>query len=480
MTRSAEIDLVPVILSGGSGTRLWPMSREFYPKQFHHLTGEWTLLQQTVRRILPLCDPATILVIGNGEHRFMLHEQLAGAGAASARVMLEPVARNTAPAVALAAFAACEHDPAASLLVLPADHVITDESAFRATVERALPLARDGALLTFGIPATRPETGFGYIRCGTACGDQAWRVDCFVEKPDASTAADYVASGDYYWNSGMFLLHAATYLEELKRLQPTIHAGCLAAWRQRESFHEYERFGGDPLRDCPSLSIDYAVMEHTRKAVMARLDAGWNDVGSWAALYRELPADSEGNVVRGDVICNETRDCLLYAHDRLLATHGIRDLVVVETADAVLVADRGDSAAIGELTKTLAARQREETRYHRRVMRPWGSYTVLEKNANHQVKRLSLDPGATLSLQRHRFRAEHWVVVHGEASVVRGDERIVLRENESTYIPAGMVHQLANHGSAPLEVIEVQTGSYLGEDDIERLEDPYQRTGEAG
>ena len=473
--------IVPVIMSGGSGTRLWPMSREFYPKQFHHLLGNETMLQQTVRRLDGLCLPEQLIVVGNREHRFMITEQLAEIGWQDANVLLEPVGRNTAPAVAMAAFAALEIAADATLLVLAADHVIQNTEEFRDTVKAMLPLAEDGKLITFGIPASRPDTGFGYIHCGEKLSAGAFKVDAFVEKPDSAKAAEYVAAGDYFWNSGMFLFQAKTYIDELERWQPEILECCQAAWADREKhFHDFQAFNEESFGRCPAMSIDYAVMEQTGNAVMAPLDAGWNDVGSWSALHHELGQDEHGNASRGDVLMQDTSGCLLYAHDRLLATSGLQDIVIVETSDAVLVADRRQSHEIGVLAKLLQKEGRTEASLHRRAHRPWGSYTVLEKSPGHQVKRLSLKPGAVLSLQRHKHRAEHWVVVKGQASIVHGEEKMLLSENESTYIPAGMIHQLANHTDDVLEVIEVQTGSYLEEDDIERLDDPYHRSGTSG
>jgi mannose-1-phosphate guanylyltransferase/mannose-6-phosphate isomerase len=344
-----------------------------------------------------------------------------------------------------------------------------------------LPLAADGKLITFGIPATRPDTGFGYIHCAEKLSANAFNVDAFVEKPDSTRAAEYVASGDYFWNSGMFLFQARTYLDELAAYQPEIFHCCQQAWENREKqFHGYQSFDEEAFGRCPSMSIDYAVMEQTENAVMAPLNAGWNDVGSWSALHQELGQDEMGNASKGDVLMQDTYDCLLYAHDRLLVTSGLKDIVIVETSDAVLVADRSQSHEIGVLAKQLQKQGRAEASLHLCAFRPWGSYTVLEKSAGHQVKRLSLKPGAVLSLQRHKYRAEHWVVVKGQASIVHGEEQIVLNTNESTYIPAGMTHQLANYTENVLEVIEVQTGSYLEEDDIERLDDPYNRRGISG
>ena len=473
--------IYPVIMSGGSGTRLWPMSREFYPKQFHHLLGDETLLQQTVQRLEGLCQAEQLIVIGNREHRFMITEQLAEIGWQDAKVLLEPVGRNTAPAVTMAALAALETSDDAILLVLAADHVIRDADEFRRTVNTVLPLARDGNLITFGIPAKRPDTGFGYIHCAEKISDSAFKVDAFVEKPDSIRAAEYVAAGDYFWNSGMFLFQAKTYLDEIAHFQPDIYQYCQLAWANREKqFHSFEAFDEEAFARCPSMSIDYAVMEHTKNAVMAPLDAGWNDVGSWSALHQEMGLDEQGNASKGDVLMQDTSDCLLYAHDRLLVASGLKDIVIVETSDAVLVADRRQSHEIGVLAKQLQKQGRTEASLHCCVFRPWGSYTVLEKSAGHQVKRLSLKPGAVLSLQRHKYRAEHWVVVKGQANIVHGEEKIVLKQNESTYIPAGMIHQLANYADEVLEVIEVQTGSYLEEDDIERLDDPYHRSGISG
>lgn len=457
------------------------MSREFYPKQFHHLTGDTTMLQQTVNRLEGLCEHSDLMLIGNREHRTMMTEQLVECGWQDASVMLEPVGRNTAPAIAVAAIAAMEQQEDAMLLVLPADHVIQNTAGFQRTVEDMYEIARQGYMITFGIVADRPDTGFGYIRRGEPLEQGAFKVDAFVEKPDLAHAEKYVVSGDYYWNSGMFMFTAERYLAELEKFQPEVLMQSRRAWEERDKrFHEYTVFGEAAFESCLSISIDYAVMEQTDKAAMVPLDVGWNDVGSWSALYRELQHDDAGNARRGDVLASHTSDCLLYAHDRLLVTEGINDLVIVETADAVLVSDKNSSAETGQLAKQLQSLGREQASYHKRVFRPWGSYTVLEKGAVHQVKRLTLKPGAILSLQRHQHRSEHWVVVQGKASVVHGDDKLVLNENESTYIPAGMIHQLANMTDEELDVIEVQTGSYLEEDDIERLDDPYNRGGTAG
>jgi len=468
--------LMPVILSGGSGTRLWPMSRQFYPKQFHHLTGDATMLQQTVTRLQGLCEPADLILVGNREHRTMMTGQLAECGWQDARVMLEPVGRNTAPAITVAAIAAMEKTPDAIMLVLPADHVIRDVQGFRDAVAGMISLARGGRLITFGITPDRPDTGFGYIHRGAPLEGGAYEVAAFVEKPSLQRARAYLDSGEYFWNSGMFMFRAEDFLQEIARHEPEVLAQARLAWQGRDDrFHEYTVFDEAAFAACPSISVDYAVMEKTDRAAMLPLDIGWNDVGSWGALYREMEHDDAGNARRGDVLASDTSGSLLYAHDRLLVTQDVHDLVIVETADAVLVSGRGSSQATGELVRQLQAQGREQASFHRRVFRPWGSYTVLEKGAVHQVKRLSLNPGAVLSLQRDQHRSEHWIVVRGQASVVRGEDSFVLDENESTYIPAGTVHQLANHTDDDIEIIEVQTGSYLGEDDITRYEDIYNR-----
>jgi mannose-1-phosphate guanylyltransferase/mannose-6-phosphate isomerase len=468
--------LVPVILSGGSGTRLWPLSREFYPKQFLPLVGERTMVQETALRVAGLPDLARPVVVCNEEHRFMMAEQLRVVGVAPQAILLEPVGRNTGPAVALAAMAALEKagdDPL--LLVLPADHVIRDVAAFRRAVVAALPAARAGKLVTFGIVPTQPETGYGYIRKGAGEGAVV-PVAQFVEKPDAARAAEFVASGEYLWNSGMFLFPARRYLEELARLAPAMRDACQKAYAGATRDLDFTRLPRDLFAACPSDSIDYAVMEKTDSAAVIPLEAGWSDVGSWASLQDALPADAQGNVTHGDVVAVDSRNCLLYSSNRLVAAVGLADHVVVETKDAVLVAPRERVQDVKALVQKLKEQGRSEPGLHREVFRPWGSYDSVDAGDRFQVKRLSVKPGASMSLQMHHHRAEHWIVVSGTARITRNDESFLLSENESTYIPVGASHRIENPGKVPLHIIEVQSGSYLGEDDIVRFEDRYGRS----
>ncbi len=470
--------LVPVILSGGSGTRLWPLSREFYPKQFLPLVGERTMVQETALRAAGLPDAAGPIVICNEEHRFMMAEQLRQVGVTPQAIVLEPVGRNTAPAVALAAMAALERagqgdDPL--LLVLPADHVIRDVAAFRRAVVEALPAARDGRLVTFGIVPTQPETGYGYILKGKGAGAVV-PVARFVEKPDAARAAEFVASGEYLWNSGMFLLSARRYLDELARLAPAIREACQKAYAAAARDLDFTRLPREQFAACPSDSIDYAVMEKTGHAAVIPLEAGWSDVGSWASLQDALPTDGSRNVTRGDVVSVDTENCLLYSSSRLVAAVGLAGHVVVETKDAVLVAPRERVQDVKLLVQKLKQEGRSEPGLHREVFRPWGSYDSLDSGERFQVKRLTVKPGASISLQMHHHRAEHWVVVSGTARITRGEETFLLSENESTFIPIGATHRIDNPGKVPLHIVEVQSGSYLGEDDIVRFEDRYGRS----
>ena len=467
--------LVPVILSGGAGTRLWPLSRELYPKQLLRLVAERTMLQETVARTEGLPGLAPPIVICNENHRFMVAEQLRELGTAPQAIVLEPQGRNTAPAAAIAALLAsggADADPV--LLVLPADHVITDVPAFQAAVAVGRVAAESGSLVTFGVVPDRAETGYGYIRRGAGPGP-AFSVAKFVEKPDSATARGYVESGEYYWNSGMFMFRASAYLAELGRYAPAMLAACRAAVAAAGRDLDFLRLPAQEFALCPSDSIDYAVMERTDRAVVVPLAAGWSDVGSWAALADALPRDAEGNVTAGDVLTEDSSGCYLHSTSRLVAAVGLRDHVVVETKDAVLVAPRDRVQDVKELVAELKARGRYETSLHREVYRPWGSYDSIDSGDRFQVKRLIVNPGATLSLQLHHHRAEHWVVVTGTAKVTRGDEVFTLSENESTYIPIGARHRIENPGKIPLHIIEVQSGTYLGEDDIVRFEDRYGR-----
>ncbi|PSM13432.1 mannose-1-phosphate guanylyltransferase/mannose-6-phosphate isomerase [Stenotrophomonas maltophilia] len=463
----------PVILSGGSGTRLWPLSREAYPKQFLPLAGELTMLQATWQRVAPLAARGP-LVIANEEHRFVAAEQLQQVGAEPAAIILEPVGRNTAPAIAVAALEATRDGADALLLVLPSDHVITDEAAFRSAVQAAASAADAGKLVTFGIVPTGPETGYGYIKAADGQGVRA--VERFVEKPDLETATGYVSSGQYYWNSGMFLFKASRYLQELERFQPEMLASSRQAWQQARRDADFTRLDKDAFTAVPSDSIDYAVMEKTADAVVIPLDAGWNDVGSWTALRDVSQQDGDGNAHQGDVIAIDCRNTYAYAQ-RLVALVGLDDVIVVETDDAVLVGKADRMQEVKTVVAKLKAEGRSEATWHRKVYRPWGAYDSIDNGERFQVKRITVKPGGTLSLQMHHHRAEHWIVVSGTAEVTRGNEVILLSENQSTYIPLGVTHRLRNPGKLPLELIEVQSGSYLGEDDIVRFEDTYGRTG---
>jgi len=463
--------ILPVILSGGSGTRLWPLSREAYPKQFLPLVGDDTMLQATWRRVAPICGSPPI-VVAKRDHRFMVAEQLREIGIEPGAVILEPVGRNTAPAIAIAALHATALGGDALLLVLPSDHVVNDDAAFLAAVEQARHAAEDGKLVTFGIKPTAPETGYGYIKALKGTGVRP--IERFVEKPDRDTAAQYVASGDYFWNSGMFLFKATRYLEEMRRFQPTILSCCEQALKLASEDADFIRLDENSFAASPSDSIDYAVMEKTDDAVVLELEAGWSDVGSWNALWEVSAQDDRGNAHHGDVIEIGCKNTFAYG-SRLIAMVGLEDVVVVETDDAVLVGNRHQIQDVKDIVATIKREGRSEAAAHRKVYRPWGSYDSIDNGGRFQVKRITVKPGAVLSLQMHHHRAEHWIVVSGTAEVTRGDDVILLTENQSTYIPLGVVHRLRNPGKLPLELIEVQSGSYLGEDDIVRFEDNYGR-----
>tara|TARA_R110002049_G_scaffold14126_3_gene60145 strand:- start:501 stop:1910 length:1410 start_codon:yes stop_codon:yes gene_type:complete len=466
--------LTPVLLSGGVGSRLWPVSRETHPKQFLPLVGEISMLQETLRRTTTL-EAAAPLVVCNEEHRFMVAEQLRQLDVHSGALILEPQGRNTAPAVALAALHAVSSDPEAVLLVLPADHLIKDVDAFVAAVVKAMPLASQGRMMTFGVVPTSPETGYGYIKCGAALADDLFELERFVEKPDAQTAQEYLDSGGYLWNSGMFLLRAKTFLEELSVLAPDILACCQEAMHISTIDSSFVRPDSETFLRCPSDSIDYAVMEKTRVGGVIALDCGWSDVGAWSALWEVGERDLDGNVTRGDVIADNCRGSYFRSDSRLIAATGVDNLVVVETTDAILVADRDKVQDVKRIVSLLKSQQRTEASLHRRVDRPWGSYESLVSSDRFQVKRIVVAPGQRLSLQMHHHRAEHWIVVKGTAEVTCEDKVFMLAEDESTYIPLGHKHRLANPGHIPLEIIEVQSGAYLGEDDIVRFEDVYGR-----
>jgi len=471
----------PVVLSGGAGTRLWPLSRTLYPKQLLPLTAEQSLLQETFARVDDGAVFAPPLVICNEEHRFIIAEQLRESDRDTDALVLEPVGRNTAPAVACAALLLARKDPNALMLVLPSDHRIEKPEAFLDAVRTAGKAAADGALVTFGIAPDAPETGYGYIcRAGayTMDGgalDGCYAIERFVEKPDRKTAEGFLADGSYLWNSGIFLFTAGAYLAELERLEPEMATRCREAVDKGKPDLDFYRLNREAFEACPAQSIDYAVMEHAAKTAVVPVEAGWNDVGSWSALWSVGDKDDTGNVQQGDVIAEDTRNSYLRAEGPLLCTVGIDDLVVVATEDAVLVVSRDRAEAVGQLVKGMAAKGRNEPHAHLTVYRPWGSYRTIRIGENFQVKHIVVNPGGCLSLQKHHHRAEHWVVVSGVAHVVRGDDEMILEANQSTYIPREAVHRLENKGTVPLDLIEVQTGGYLGEDDIVRLEDVYGR-----
>ena len=466
------MDLQPVLLSGGAGTRLWPLSREAYPKQFLPLVGEATMLQDTWARVAPLAARPPI-VVANEEHRFLAAEQLRRVGVDHAAIVLEPVGRNTAPAIAAAALQAQAGGGDPLLLALPSDHVVRDAEGFRAAVRAAMPAAEAGALVTFGIVPSAPETGFGYIEA--AAGEGVRDVLRFVEKPDAATAQSYLDAGGYYWNSGMFLFRASRYLAELERFRPDILSAVRAAFGFARHDGDFIRLDSDAFAASPSDSIDYAVMEKTDAAQVLPVDIGWNDVGSWSALWEVSEQDGDGNARHGDVIAVDSRNSYAYAR-RLVALVGVDDLVVVETDDAVLVARKDRVQGVKAVVAQLKADQRSHAVLHREVHRPWGSYDSIDQDAGFQVKRIKVKPGARLSLQSHQHRAEHWIVVRGTARVTRDNDVFELHANQSTYIPLGAKHRLENPGSEMLELIEVQSGGYLGEDDIVRYEDVYGRS----
>lgn len=468
----------PVIMAGGSGSRLWPLSRKTTPKQFLDLNGQGqTMLQQTLARLDGLQHGRPVIVT-NEEHRFLVAEQLRERAIEPGHIILEPVARNTAPAVALAAAAVIDDDPV--LLVLSADHHFADTPALQRIIEQALPLAEQGGMVTFGIRPTRAETGYGYIRKGVQQETNIWQIAEFVEKPDRATAEFYLEQGQHLWNSGMFMFRASRYLEELKHHAPGIHDTCLAAAARLAEDIDFTRVPAEIFANCPEDSIDYAVMEKLSDALTIELDAGWSDIGSWEALWEVADKDEHGNHTQGDIIAIDTTDTLISAHGRLVATIGLHNLAIVETRDALLVADRARSQEVKKIVARLEAQSRKEHLNHPHVPRPWGSFDIIDDGTRYQVKRITVKPGEHLSLQMHYHRAEHWIVVSGTAQVVCGDKEMILTENQSTYIPVGAKHRLSNPGKVPLEVIEVQSGNYLGEDDIVRFNDAYGRCTSAG
>lgn len=466
----------PVVLSGGSGSRLWPLSRAGYPKQFLPLAGEQTMLQGTMQRV---AGPqfAAPLMICNNEHRFVVAEQLRTANISANRIILEPIGRNTAPAVAVAALTLLQQHEDALMLVLPSDHVIKNQAAFHAAIAQAEQAVRLGYLVTFGITPDKPETGYGYIQQGQALtAEGVHQVARFVEKPDADTAATYVASGEFLWNSGIFLFSARQYLAELKLHHPTMVEACEAALANAEQDLNFCRLDKDAFSASPSDSIDYAVMEKTQHAAVVPVDMDWSDLGAWSALWDITQKDQHGNASHGDVLLHNTRNSYVHADHALVAVTGLDDVIVVATDDAVLVANRNNAQDVKKIVDTLKEQGRYEHTLHTTVHRPWGNYQGIDLGERYQVKRISVKPGEQLSLQKHYHRAEHWIVVKGTALVTCGDKEFLVRENESTYIPMGEVHRLKNPGKVELELIEVQSGGYLGEDDIVRLEDGYGRT----
>ena len=479
--------LVPVILCGGSGTRLWPLSREHYPKQFLALGQEGrSMLQDTATRLDGVSGAiarAAPIVVCNAEHRFLAAQQLQEAGVQDSRIVLEPVGRNTAPALTLAALVA---EPHAVMLAMPADHVFTRPGELQRAIERAWPLAVEGAMVTFGITPSRPETGYGYIeKAAPVANGAAFAIASFAEKPDAGRAQDYLASGQYLWNSGLFMVRADQWLKAMQALQAPMLRACRAAMAQSREDMDFIRPGAQDFGACPADSIDYAVMEHLPAqpalgvpACVVPLDAGWSDLGAWDALWDVMPRDANGNATRGQTLAVDTRGSLLLSETSLIATVGVDNLVVVETADAILVADRRKTQDVKKIVAELQAQRHELVTTHRKVHRPWGWYDCIDHGERFQVKRIVVKPGASLSLQMHHHRAEHWVVVRGTAEVTHGEKVFLLSENQSTFIPLGHTHRLRNPGKVPLEIIEVQSGSYLGEDDIVRLEDSFGRMAE--
>lgn len=464
---------LPVVLAGGSGSRLWPLSRQNYPKQFLALSSQKSMLQETLARLDGMSHLAP-MIVSNEAHRFIVAEQLRQAQFADSKIILEPLARNTAPAITLAALTAIEQGQDPVLLVLAADHYIADATTFHKTIEQALQLANQDRLVTFGITPTSPETGYGYIHTGKALV-VGYEIQGFKEKPEADTAQKYIESGNYLWNSGMFMFKASVFLKELQRLCPQLLTDCKAALAATKPDPYFIQIPQEEFSQCQSESIDYAVMEHTDKGAVVALDAGWSDLGSWASIYESGPMDENANRITGDVLTHKTTNSLIQSNHRLVATVGVDDLVIVETADAVLVGHKSDTQAVREIVDQLKAKKRPEYVTHPLVHRPWGHYETIDNGERYQVKRICVAPGESLSLQMHYHRAEHWIVVSGTALVRCGDEERLISENQSTYIPLGMKHSLSNPGKVPLELIEVQSGAYLGEDDIVRFQDRYGR-----
>jgi mannose-1-phosphate guanylyltransferase/mannose-6-phosphate isomerase len=471
--------IIPVILCGGSGTRLWPLSRESYPKQFLRLLGEDSLMQGTMRRLKAIKAVGPALLVCNESSRFMAAEQLREIGVENAQILLEPLRRNTAPAIAAAALHAVEDGDDPLLLVLPSDHVIKDHAAFHAALDNARLAAEQGDLVTFGITPQRAETGYGYIRAAGSGSEHAQRVLEFVEKPDRATAERYLESGNYYWNSGMFLFRASRYLEELRHFEPTVVGAARDALALAKADLDFIRLDGKAYAASPDISIDYAVMERTDHAAMVPMNADWSDIGSWASVWEASAKDAHNNATRGEVVLHDCENCLAHGTTRLVTAVGLRNIAIIETADAVLVMDTERAQDAKKLVDKLNATKRPEIVNHRERFRPWGSYDSIWNGTRFQVKSIKVRPGERLSTQLHHHRAEHWVVVTGTARITNGDKQFLLTENQSTHIPVGVVHKLENPGKLPLEIIEIQSGAYLGEDDIVRLEDKYGRVADA-
>lgn len=464
------MNICAVVMAGGSGSRLWPLSRATHPKQFLTLHGEDTMLQATFKRLENLNIESSVTIC-NEEHRFFVAEQLRDIDKLGS-IILEPTGRNTAPAIGLAAVASKEKDPL--MLILAADHVIQDQASFENSVKEAIPLAEAGRLVTFGVVPSEPHTGYGYIKKGKAEGS-GFFVDKFVEKPSVDIAKDYLGNGEYLWNSGMFLIKASRYLEELQKFRSDIFDACTSCMKNVASDLDFLRVDKSIFEGCPSDSIDYAVMEKTEDAVVVPMDAGWSDIGSWSSLWEIETKDKNNNVKKGDVILHKTKNTYVRSDGKLIATLGVNDLVIADTKDAILIANKSKVQDVKEIVNYLKAEKRSEWELHREVYRPWGKYDSIDNGDRYQVKRITVKPGAKLSVQMHHHRAEHWIVVSGTAKVTNGDKTFILSENESTYIPVGVVHALENPGKVNLELIEVQSGSYLGEDDIVRISDNYGR-----
>jgi len=468
--------ITPVVLSGGSGTRLWPLSRKLHPKQLLPLLNETSLLQDTINRLKGLENLEPTVVICNEEYRFMVAEQAHSTSVGTSAIILEPIGRNTAPAIALAAINAVKADEDAVLLILPADHDIKNTDAFHDAIKVGLQQANKGQFVTFGIVPDKPETGYGYIKSASSVGvNEVSKIDQFVEKPELEVAKKYLEEGGYYWNSGMFMFKAAEYLKALQEFAPKIYTACQAAVEASKKDMDFIRVGADEFSSCPSDSIDYAVMEKVANAVVIPVDIGWSDVGSWSALHEIGEQDKNNNILIGDTKSITTKGCYVRAEHKLVTTLGVEDLIIVDTDDALLVASKNHVQDIKEIVESLSTENREEVSLHKRVCRPWGCYQGIDHSDRFQAKRITVNPGAVLSLQLHHHRAEHWIVVNGTAKVTKGEDVFILSENESTYIPLGTKHRLENIGKIPLELIEVQTGSYLGEDDIVRFDDVYGR-----